>query len=118
MNDNQTPINDTINLKLVNNSPFTQPVSILGGNQDPNANQPTATYQWNLALETFVGVNLVNIEVNGTPIFPVPTGVPLLQPTIQGVVDTLNTLGLGLFQYSGKIVYIASNTTFNRLYLY
>jgi hypothetical protein len=111
-------INDTINLRLTNNSPFIQNVSILGGDQDPNGSQPTATYQWNIATETFSGVTLVNIEVFGTPIYPVPTGTPLLQPSIQGVVDTLNTLGLGLFQYSGTIIYISSDTTFNRLYLY
>ena len=111
-------IQKNINLRITNNSPFTQSVSILGGDQDPNGTQPTATYQWNIASETYIGVTLVNIEVNGTPIFPVPTGTPLLQPSIQGVVATLNTLGLGVFQYSGTIVYISSNTTFNRLYLY
>jgi hypothetical protein len=117
MEQNLTPIDDTINLKVVNNTPFTQPISILGGNQDPNATSPTILYQWDLSSENYVAVFNTALGVIGTPSIYEVLGKKV--DNIQDVLDNLNSFGLGTFKRSGNIIYISSNQyVFNKIDLF
>jgi hypothetical protein len=83
------PINDTISLSVTNNTNLPQTVSILGGNQDANATPGTKLYTWNIASETYIGVTLVNVEVNGSPVYPLPTGVPIIAVILAEVITVI-----------------------------
>jgi hypothetical protein len=112
-----TPIDDTINLQVVNNTAFTQPVSILGGNQDPNATTPTVLYQWDLSGENYVAVFNTALGVVGFPSLYQVLGKKV--DNIQDVLDNLNSFGLGTFRASGNVIYISSNQyVFNKIDLF
>lgn len=98
-----------INLKIVNNTSLSQEVDILGVINNPNAsNNLNNSYVYDLtglplgtsiALQYFTLPNLDEINVSLTA----------QQPTIQSYVNALNDLGIGLFQYSGNLIYVNSN---------
>ena len=104
------PIKDTINISVRNNTNLPQTISILGGNQDPNGTPANTLAQWNIASETFFASDWITIQAApaSNPTL-VNYEVQLQSATIQGVVAAINTLGIGVFQYSGSTIYTANN---------
>jgi surface protein len=101
----------SINLKITNNTSLEQEISILGIIPNPNsANDSNILYSFDLSTQSFVLVNSVNITYASTS-NPTPTTstASVLTQNIQGVVDALNTLGIGLFNFSGTTIYVSSN---------
>lgn len=111
-------IDDTINLRIENNTSFLQPVSILGGNQDPNGTQPNIFYQFDLSTENYIAINNTVLKVTGFP----ATFFSVLGKkvdNIQDVVNNLNSFNIGIFYYQGNIIYISSNQyVFEKIDLY
>ena len=100
-----------INLKIVNNTPLSQSVEILGIIQSTaSANGSNALYEFDLSGQDFTGITNVTIDISNTSN---PTAVSYTAsvntPNIQGVVDALNSLGQGKFSYQGSIVYAPSS---------
>lgn len=104
------PIKDTINVRVSNNTAFTQNVNLLGGTADPLGVPPHTLYQWNLSAETYSGITGVQILISSTanPI-PVLYTVQLNGSNIQAVASALNTLNFGNFQISGNIIYVVND---------
>lgn len=100
-----------INLKVVNNTPFSQFVDILSVVPNPNsANESNGLYNFNMSSVSFSGVVSVNITYTTTSNpTPVTLTAPVSTQNIQGVVDALNTLGIGIFNYSGTTIYVPSS---------
>jgi hypothetical protein len=102
-------LNSQINLKIVNNTSLEQEVDILGIVNSPNAsNNLNNTYEWDFTGQT-LGTSVqisYTIPPSTTDIITSFTATP----TLQGYVDALNTLGLGVFSLSGNIIYVNSNT--------
>ena len=100
-----------INLKIKNNTSLTQEVNILGI-LTPNkfANVSDALYSFDLSTEVFTATTTVSIEISNTS-NPTPITYTVTPTTtnIQGVVDALNTLNQGIFQYSGTTIYVSSS---------
>jgi hypothetical protein len=100
-----------INLKVVNNTGLSQPVSILGiiPNND-TANNNNLLYQYDLTGQNFTGITNVDIRtsnvLNPTPIV---YSAPVTSQSIIGVVNALNSLNQGVFYYSGNIIYVSSD---------
>jgi len=100
-----------INLKITNNVPLELPISILGVIQEPNAlNNIKTVYEFDMSGETFTTSNWI------FGYYSVSAPSTLLQyffnnitATIQGYVDALNTLNVGIFTYSGTTIYMFSN---------
>jgi surface protein len=101
----------TINLKIQNNTPIPQTISILGN--IPNlmsANNIKNLYVFDLSQQNFTAVNSVTI-IFTTVNNPTPTTLvaQVLQSNIQGVVEALNTLGVGIFTFSGSTIYVQND---------
>lgn len=99
-----------INLKIVNNTSLPQQVDILSVINNPLAsNNLNTSYVYDLTglplgtslfLRYYIlpdTLNFIDVTFTATP-------------TIQGYVQALNNLGLGLFFYSGNFIYVNSNT--------
>ena len=100
-------------LKIKNNTNFTQPVEILSALSSPyTANNSTSFYTFDLSTETFAGITGVRIYYFINPnVIPITSQlIPLTTLSIAGIVDALNTLGLGLFSYDGTTIYTTSNS--------
>lgn len=115
----------SIGLRVVNNTPATQNVSILGSyfNQSSNVNALT-TYEWNVTGFTFGFENTVSIfyKLPSAPTYFIASA-PLASQSINSVVASLNSLGLAVFftYTSGGNTFIGTtNDTyiFNSLNLY
>jgi surface protein len=102
----------SINLKIRNNTSTTQNVSLLGVVPDPNsANNINNLYQFDLTGQSYVGIVSVSITYAPTStLFYTTVSVPVTNQSIQGVVDALNTLNIGIFTLSGNIISVGSNT--------
>lgn len=100
-----------INIKIRNNTSFEQSVSLLGAIPNPNsANNINNLYQFNLTGQSYVGIISVSITYAPTStLFYTTATVPVTNQSIQGVVDALNTLNIGIFTLSGNIISVASN---------
>lgn len=100
-----------INLKVVNNTPYSQVVDILSVLPNPNsANESNGLYTFDMSSVSFSGVISVNITYTTTSNpTPVTLTAPVSTQNIQGVVDALNTLGIGIFNYSGTTIYVPSS---------
>jgi streptogramin lyase len=104
------PINDTLNVRVINNTNLPQRVNILGGSQDPLSVPPNKIYEWDLSGETYVGTITAKIVISNTSSpTPVTYTVQVTQYNIQGVVSALNTLKKGFFQLSGTIIYVSND---------
>ena len=103
-------IKDTINVRVRNNTAFTQNVNLLGGTSDPLGVPPSLLYQWDLSAETYFGSVTATIVISNTsnPI-PVTYTVQVNGYNIQSVAFALNTLNLGVFQVSGNIIYVSND---------
>ena len=106
---------DSIKLRIINNTSTPQGVSLFGVIRNPNsANYINNLYQFNLTGQSFVGIVSVSITYAPTnTMVYTTTSVSVTLQSIQGVVNALNTLGIGVFSYSGNIISVASN-----LYVY
>jgi hypothetical protein len=103
-------IKDTINIRVVNNTTLPQNVNILGGTSDPFAVPPSLLYQWDLSAENYFGSVSASIVISNTSNpTPITYTVQVNGYNIESVVFALNTLNLGVFQYSGDIVYVAND---------
>jgi surface protein len=103
-------IKDTINIRVRNNTSLPQNVNLLGGTSDPLAIPPSLLYQWDLSSESFFGSVTASIIISNTSnTTPVTYTVQVNGYNIQSVVFALNTLNLGVFQYSGNIIYVSSD---------
>jgi surface protein len=103
-------IEDTINIRVRNNTSLPQNVNLLGGTSDPLAIPPSLLYQWDLSSESFFGSVTASIIISNTSnTTPVTYTVQVNGYNIQSVVFALNTLNLGVFQYSGNIIYVSSD---------
>ena len=100
-----------INIKIRNNTSFEQSVSLLGVIPNPNsANNINNLYQFNLTGQSYVGIISVSITYAPTStLFYTTATVPVTNQSIQGVVDALNTLNIGIFTLSGNIISVASD---------
>jgi hypothetical protein len=105
-----------INLKIVNNTSLEQQVDILGIINSPNAsNNLNNTFEWDFTGQTLGTTAQISYTIPPSTSDILATFYPT--PTIQGYVDALNTLGLGIFYLSGNIIYVNSNTySFNRIF--
>lgn len=96
-----------IALEIKNNTNYNLGVLLMNGLFNPN-NQANAKefYDWNLALETFVGVNYVTLQyyIVGNPNLQIVT-VALQNKSVAGVAATLSTLNLGFFFSAANLVY-------------
>ena len=106
---------DSIKLRIINNTSTPQGVSLFGVIRNPNsANYINNLYQFDLTGQSFVGIVSVSITYAPTnTMVYTTTSVSVTLQSIQGVVNALNTLGIGVFSYSGNIISVASN-----LYVY
>jgi hypothetical protein len=103
-------IKDTINVGIRNNTAFPQNVNLLGGTSDPLAVPPSLLYQWDLSTEVYFGSVTASIVISSTSNpTPVTYTVQVNGYNIQSVVVALNTLNLGVFQYSGDIIYVSND---------
>jgi surface protein len=98
-------------LKVKNNTNFTQPVEVFSAISNNNfSNNTNSIYTWDLTTENYIGSYNVTILIsntsNSTPIY---YSVAIVGNNIQSVVDALNTLNQGLFQYSGTTIYVSNN---------
>lgn len=88
-----------ISINVKNNTNGTIPMSIMGNpaNLADISNQ-TTQYQWNLTNFNLAGEDYVSVEYRpvGTTNYSTYSA-PLNTPTVQGVVDALNGLGIGAF---------------------
>jgi hypothetical protein len=106
------PLKTQINLRIQNNTNYSQPVEILSALSSPyTANNSKSFYTFDLSTEDFVGITGVMIGYFINPNFfgidsPI---VPLTSLSIAGVVDALNTLGLTIFSYSGTTIYASTD---------
>ena len=98
-----------INLRIVNNTSLEQVVDILGVVNSPNAsNNLNNSFEWDFTGQTLGTSVQISYTIPPStsdilaPFYPIPT--------LQGYVDALNTLGLGVFYFSGNIIYVNSNT--------
>ena len=102
-------IKEQINLRLVNNTSLPQEVDILGITTNPNAsNVLNNSFEWDFTGQTLG----TSVQISYT-IPPSTTDILAsfnTTPTLQGYVDALNTLGLGIFSLYGNIIYVNSNT--------
>lgn len=103
-------LKDTINVRVQNNTSLPQNVNLLGSTSDPLAIPPSLLYQWDLSSESFLGSITVSIVISST-LNPTPATytVQVNGNNVSSVVFALNTLNLGIFQYSGNIVYISND---------
>lgn len=100
-----------INLKITNNTSLEQSISLFGVVSNPNsANNSNNLYSFDLSGQSFVGIISVSITYapSNTLIYTT-TNVSVDSQSIQGVVNALNTLNIGVFTYSGNIINVASN---------
>ena len=100
-----------INLKITNNTALDLPISILGVIQSPSAlNNITSVYEFDMSGETLSSFLFIfgyySVSAPSTLIENYFYSVPA---TIQGYVDALNTIGVGLFTYSGTTIYMFSS---------
>jgi hypothetical protein len=106
------PLKTQINLRVKNNTNFSQPVEILSALSSPyTANNSTTFYTFDLSTETFAGITGVRIDyfINPNSFGINSPVVPLTTLSIAGIVDALNTLGLTIFSFSGTTIYASSD---------
>jgi surface protein len=107
---NNLSIKDTINLRVSNNTAFSQSVNLLGGTSDPLGVPPHLLYQWDLSTETYFGTVTADIVISSTANpTPVTYTVPVDGYNIEAVAFALNSLNLGIFQVSGNIIYVSND---------
>jgi surface protein len=99
-----------ISLKLINNTSYPQIANILGSVPNllsPNKN--TNLYVFDLSTEDYASLSGISIGISNTSNPTVVNyNLTLLSNDIQGVVQALNTLNMGVFQYYGTSVYVSS----------
>ena len=99
-----------INLKITNNTSLTQQVDILSVINNPIAsNNCNTIYEYDLTGQTLSSSLQITYYLIPDILTPLSKTVNAL-PTISGYVDALNSLGLGLFMYSGNTIYVSSST--------
>jgi surface protein len=100
-----------ISLRITNNTSFNQFVDILSVIPNPlSANESNGLYNFNMSSVSFSGINSVSITYTSTSNpTPVTSTASVTTQNIQGVVDALNTLGIGIFNYSGTTIYVSSS---------
>lgn len=104
-------IKDSIALKITNDTTFKATIPIMGGNNDKGQVNSNILYDYDLTLETFIGVTSVTIQVS-TITNPVIQNYSITNTNVDSVkrvVDLLNTLNVGIFNYQGDIIWITSN---------
>lgn len=103
---------NSINLKIKNNTSLTQVINILGITTPYfYANVSDSIYEYDLSTEDFLAVSNVSIQyaLTTTPFNISLPNATFTNYSIQGVVDVLNTFGIGLFNYSGTTIYVTSS---------
>ena len=103
-------VNSLLNIRVANNTSLTQSANILGGTQDPLGVPAHNLYQWSLGSNDYFGDNNLTIQVSTTQN---PTVIDYIVPLqgngIQAIVNALNSLGIGFFQYSGTTLYVSND---------
>lgn len=100
-----------INLKITNNTSLELRISILG--VIPNSNSFSNiknVYEFDMSGETFQPAGF-SFSYNSVlaPTTSLQYNFTNYVPTIQGYVDALNTLNVGVFIWSGSTIYMFSN---------
>lgn len=101
-----------IALQIKSNLSFVAEVSLMNAYYNPNSQQNNGDYSYvfDLSTETFVGVSQVTLDYYTTNISIITSiNKPLLNNSIAGVVNALNSCGVGLFFYSGTTIYTYNN---------
>ena len=106
----------TINLKLTNNTALNLPISILGFIQEQNSlNNVNTSYEFDMSGEIFSEFTFIFGYYSVlAPSTLIEYQFFNISPNIQGYVDALNTLNVGLFTYSGNTIYMFSNEYIGR----
>jgi hypothetical protein len=88
-----------ISLNIKNNTSATIPISIMGNPSDlADISNATREFRWDLTSLSFSGENQVSVDYRPNGLVNFTTyNAPLLTPSIQGVLDALNGLGIGSF---------------------
>jgi hypothetical protein len=100
-----------INLRITNNTSFNQFVDILSVIPNPlSANESNGLYNFDMSSVNFLALSSFTITYTSTS-NPTPVTISLSVSTqnIQGFVDALNTLGIGIFNFSGTTIYVSSS---------
>ena len=96
-----------ISVRLKNN--FSRPVRVeVLGNSSSNMSQVGAdtSYEWDLASETFGGVDTIAVQVRKTGQIPYEElFTSLTDFTVKGCAQALSTLQIGYFESQGDIIY-------------
>lgn len=105
-------IQEDISLRIKNNLNREAKLSILGGTQDPSNGQANAKtiYEWDLSSETFTNITVVSIQASTidnptSKIYQVANQDGLIT-NIETIARLLNTLNLGVFNYTGSTLWI------------
>jgi surface protein len=103
-------VKDEISIKLVNNTPYPQNAIVFGtvpNLQSPNQNENL--YVFTVTSEDYLSLENISIAISNTSnLIPVTYTLLLLSDDIQGIVNALNTLNMGIFQYVGTTIYVSS----------
>lgn len=104
--------NNKISLQVKSNIDFDTTINIMNPIYNGSNNATSKTiYKFDLSTEDFIGPATVELIyhtiTNVTTIYSV---APLLQLSIPGVVNALNSLGILEFYYEGTIIYAFSDT--------
>jgi len=105
------PTEGQINLKITNNTSFSQQVDILGVIPNQNsANNANLFYQFDLTGQVYAGITQAKIRISNTSNPSIITYTKaIVTQSIQGIVEVLNTLNQGIFSYSGNVIYVSSD---------
>jgi hypothetical protein len=100
----------SINLRITNNSSTELPISILGNTRNTNNIQGYKTsYDFDMTGEVLLANFDFKYSDKLNPLVDIIHNFIGVSPTLFGYVEALNTLNVGLFTFSGNIIYMFSN---------
>ena len=101
-----------INLKLVNNTNFPQKINILGSVVPQGfSNNVSNEYVFDLSTENFASVTTLELryKLASNPSTVLQILRPLIDLSISGVVNLLNSFNVGVFFSQGSFIHTNSN---------
>ena len=100
-----------INLVIQNNTNYPQRINIMGGPYNPlDTSNAKTEYRWDVTSLTFTTQNQLTLQYQSVNGGKITVFIQNITPSIQGVVNALNTLNIGYFSsyVSGGSTYISS----------
>lgn len=101
----------SINLKIINNTPISQSISILGSVPNSfSANNIKNLYDFDLTGQNFSSITSVSITFfTVSNLTPITLLAQVSQSNMQGIVNALNTLGVGVFFFVENNIYVQND---------